>query len=99
MDTGVSSSIAKKIRVKVKPGSKVERIFFDDQDILNIAIKERPIEGKANKEVIKKLSKIFSIPASEIELKAGQKSKIKTFVIMNEMTEIELNEKLKEYRT
>lgn len=95
----MSSSTAKKqIRVKVKPGSKVEKIFFDDQEILNIAIKERPIEGKANKEVIKKLSKILSIAVRDIELKSGQKSKIKTFVILNEITIEEINNKLNEYK-
>ncbi len=42
-----------------------------------IGIESKPVKGEANKEIIKKLSKHFQVPASSIQIKSGHKSKQK----------------------
>lgn len=62
-----------------KPGSKVEKSVIGENGELILYIKERPVEGAANKGLIKVLSKLLSTPKSSIELKRGDKSKFKRF--------------------
>jgi uncharacterized protein (TIGR00251 family) len=64
------------IKIKVKTNAKIEKIVEND-DFLEISVKEPPIEGKANKRIIELLSKHFKIPKNKIEIKKGLKSKIK----------------------
>ena len=88
-----------KIQIKVKPGSKIEKHFFDEQDILNLAIKERPVDGKANQDVIKTFCRIFSISRSSVEIKSGLKSRLKTLLIQGESEMIrQLEVKLSEVK-
>lgn len=63
---------------------------MDDQQVLNIAIKQRPIEGKANIELIKFLSKYFKLPRSAFEIKSGQKGRLKTLRIIEDEQQLEL---------
>jgi uncharacterized protein YggU (UPF0235/DUF167 family) len=46
-------------------------------DQICIGIKSKPIKGEANKEIIKKIAKHFSIPTAVIQIKSGHKSKEK----------------------
>ena len=50
---------------------------------ITIGIKSKPVKGKANLEIIKKLSKHFDIPSNNIRIKSGHKSKDKTVEILN----------------
>ncbi|MEO2220718.1 MAG: DUF167 domain-containing protein [Nitrosopumilus sp.] len=51
----------------------------DDQ--IDIGIKSNPIKGEANKEIIKKIAKYFSISTGTIQIKSGHKSKEKIIEI------------------
>jgi len=51
----------------------------DDQ--INIGIKSKPIKGEANKEIIRKVAKYFSISTGMIQIKSGHKSKEKIIKI------------------
>lgn len=42
-----------------------------------VGIKSKPIEGAANKEIIKKLARHFRISSANIAIKSGHKSKTK----------------------
>lgn len=42
---------------------------------ITIGLEAKPVKGEANKEIIKKLSKHFQIPASSIQIKSGHNSK------------------------
>ncbi len=54
---------------------KFHKDFLDiSENQITIGIKSKPVEGEANKEIIKKLSKHFQIPASSIQIKSGHKS-------------------------
>ncbi|HXG73838.1 MAG TPA: DUF167 domain-containing protein [Candidatus Nitrosotenuis sp.] len=44
---------------------------------ITIGIKSKPVQGAANKEIIKKLAKHFGVSSSCVSIKAGSRSKIK----------------------
>lgn len=60
-----------------KPGSKVEKLAVDESGNIKVFIKERAVDGAANKGLLKFLSKKFGLSQSSMILDKGQKSKIK----------------------
>lgn len=48
---------------------------------IRIGIRSKPIKGKANLEVIKKLSKHFRLPTNQIRIRRGHKSQTKIIEI------------------
>jgi len=80
------------INIKAQPNSSKNKIAgIYDEDKLKINIKAPAVEGAANKELIKFLSKEFKIPKSEIAIK-GETSKRKQVILpMNEKLELFLN--------
>jgi uncharacterized protein (TIGR00251 family) len=66
------------VRIKAQPNaSKSEFCEVYGEDAIKIRIKAPAVEGAANKELIKFLSKSFKVPKSDIIFKTGQNSKIK----------------------
>lgn len=70
-----------KFKIKVVANSKNNSIEFLD-DFIKIKIKERPIEGRANKAIVEYLSEILNVPKSKIQILNGDKSAIKTIQII-----------------
>ena len=70
-----------KFKVKVIASSKENSIEFLD-DVIKLKIKERAIEGKANKTVIEYLSDILDIPKSKISILLGERNSIKLIEII-----------------
>ncbi|MBU1117545.1 DUF167 domain-containing protein [Patescibacteria group bacterium] len=70
-----------KISVIVHPNSRNPRIEKDLVETLHVYVNQPPLEGKANKAVIKSLVKFLKIKKSEIVLIRGEKSKNKVFEI------------------
>ena len=69
------------LRIKAQPASsKNEFCDMYGEDALKVRIKAPAVEGAANKELIKFLSKSFKVPKSDIIFKSGQQSKIKRVV-------------------
>lgn len=67
------------LRIKAQPNaSKSEFCEPYGDEAIKIRIKAPAVEGAANKELVKFLSKSFKVPKSEIIFKTGQTSKIKT---------------------
>ena len=65
-------------KIKAQPNSSINKIAgIYDEESIKINIKAPAVEGAANKELIKFLSKQFKIPKNEIEIK-GETSKRKT---------------------
>ncbi|OUR98504.1 hypothetical protein A9Q84_03580 [Halobacteriovorax marinus] len=64
-----------------KPGAKVEKLLLGPSGEIILYIKEKPIAGAANKGFTKKLAKKFGVPASNVEMIGGGKSKFKRFAI------------------
>ncbi|MEB3830166.1 DUF167 domain-containing protein [Phormidium sp. CCY1219] len=65
------------LNVKVKPNSKQQNISEEPDGTLTIRLKSPPVDGKANAELIKLLSKRFNVPKSQITIKSGLSSKNK----------------------
>ncbi|WP_024787236.1 MULTISPECIES: DUF167 domain-containing protein [unclassified Lebetimonas] len=82
------------IYVKAQPNSsknKIAGLYGDDS--LKINIKAPAVEGAANKELVKFLSKTFKIPKSDIIIK-GETSKRKQIILP---LNVKIKEFLKEY--
>jgi len=57
---------------------KFHKDFLEiEENQITIGIDSKPVKGEANKEIIKKLSRHFQTPTSNIQIKSGQKSKRK----------------------
>lgn len=71
----------KKVKVKVKPNSKQEKITEQEDGSLTVNLKSPPVDGKANEELIKLLAKKFQVPKSSIRIKSGLSSRQKVIEI------------------
>ena len=63
---------------------KFNKDFIDvdeENKVITIGIRSKPVKGKANKEVVKKIAKYFDISSSNVEIVAGQRSKTKIIEI------------------
>ncbi|MFC1810610.1 DUF167 domain-containing protein [Patescibacteria group bacterium] len=70
------------LRIKVQPKSKESAIGDLMEDgTLKVRVKAAPEKGKANKEVIKLLSKKYSVRKSEVEIVSGKTDQIKLIKI------------------
>ncbi len=79
------------LKIKAQPAaSKNEFAGLYGVEAIKIRIKAPAVEGAANKELIKFLSKQFKIPKSSIIFKSGQNSKIK-------ILSFSMNERFKEW--
>lgn len=69
-----------KFKIKVVANSKNNSIEFCEE-FIKIKIKQRAIEGKANKAIIEYLSELLPYSKSQIAIINGEKSSIKTIQI------------------
>jgi Uncharacterized conserved protein len=84
------------IGVRLKPGSKQEKIILIDEREICIAVTAPPIDGKANKALIKFLARVLDVPQSTLDIHRGQTSRIK-LVEISGMTKEEAFGKIKEF--
>lgn len=59
------------LSIKVKPGSKVDQIFYDAAGLLNVKIKAPAQEGKANAYLIEFLAKRLGVAKANVTVVAG----------------------------
>jgi len=76
--------------IKAQPGASQNKIVGLLGDALKIAIAAPAVEGAANKELVKFLSKTFKVPKSSIEFVGGETSKQKRL-------RLPLNEKIEAF--
>ncbi len=66
------------LRIKAQPGaSRSEFADLYGEDTIKVRIKAAAVEGAANKELVKFLSKSFKVPKSTIVFQGGETSKTK----------------------
>lgn len=75
-----------KITVHVKPGSRKESIdwvenLFSEKTLV-VKIREKPVDGEANKWLIEALSEFFDVPKSRITILHGHTSREKVVEIV-----------------
>ncbi|MHA2473991.1 MAG: DUF167 domain-containing protein [Promethearchaeota archaeon] len=61
------------LHVKIKPNAKFQKCI-DDGDYLTIFIRSKPIQNKANKELINLLKKKLKISANQVVILSGKKN-------------------------
>ncbi len=72
-----------KIRVKVHTNSKTKSIEKDIHGVFQVYTSQRPVEGKANEEIIKMIAKYFEVKPNKVFIESGKKSKEKIVEIVN----------------
>ena len=82
----VSTQQGIRLTIHVIPSAKQTLIALERDGSLTMRVHATPVKGKANREVVKFLSKKLRIPSSKIQLMAGVRSNVKTIEIigMNE---------------
>jgi hypothetical protein len=70
-----------KIYVRVIPGAKVEQIQESFDGNIKMWVKGKPIEGEANRALIKLLAKHFKVAQSSIKIVNGLKNRKKVIEI------------------
>ena len=78
------------VSVKVQPNASRDRVVGEHGDQLKIAVTVAPEKGKANKSVIKVLSRLLGVKSSDIEILSGETSRDKKVLIRN-ISEEEFN--------
>lgn len=72
-----------KICVTAKPNSKHPRIEKISETEFVVAVKEPPVQGKANRAIVQALSEYFNVPAAHIRFISGFTSRHKIVEIQN----------------
>ena len=66
-----------RIRVKVIPRSSKNEIVGKENDLYKVKITAPPADGKANKALLQLLAKKLGLPAKNVEIVSGERSRIK----------------------
>ena len=69
------------IRVKVIPRSSKNEIVGKENHVFKMKITAPPAEGKANKALQQLLAKRLGVPARDVEIVSGERSRIKSIRI------------------
>lgn len=70
-----------KIKLKVKPYSRQQKIDRAADESLIVYLKSPPIDGKANQELIKLLAEYYQVTKAQIKIKSGFSAKHKIIEI------------------
>lgn len=71
------------ISIKANPGSAKSQVkSIMDNGVIKIDVAAAPEKGKANKELIKFLSKEFCVSKNNIEIRSGESDKLKSVKII-----------------
>lgn len=69
------------ISLYIQPNASKTEVIGEHNGLLKIKIKAPPVDGKANEEVLRFLSKALNISRSEIEILKGDKSREKKVLV------------------
>ena len=69
--------------VRVIPRSSTTEIVGEHDDALKIKLKSPPVDGAANEELIRFLSKLLAIPKASIDIVSGKTSRSKRIRVSN----------------
>lgn len=70
-----------KIFVKAKPNAKEEEVLKVDENHFVVAVKEPPVNGKANRAIEKVIAEYFNVPPSRVSIISGRVSRQKIIEI------------------
>jgi len=69
------------IRLHIQPKASKSRIVGIHDGCLKIAVTAPPVEGKANKAVVKFLADLLGVPVRDVTVKSGAQSRRKLVVV------------------
>lgn len=69
------------VMVYVQPKAKRNTIVGLYNNCLKLSVTSPPVDGKANKEVVQLLSKLFNVPKTKIIIKRGAHSRTKQIIV------------------
>lgn len=84
------------LKILAKPGANQNSVTDISNEGIGIKIAAAPVDGEANSELIKFISKLFGIRKSDINLDKGSKSRSKILKISGGITKETILEKLQE---
>lgn len=70
------------IKVKAFPGSKIEEIIKKSENSFDVKVKEKPVQGQANRAIIAVLADYFKISKNKVRLIKGFRERNKIFEIL-----------------
>lgn len=71
-----------KVSVIAHPNAKRLRTERDLLNVLHVYVNQPPLDGKANKAIVKALARYFNVKKGNVILLSGEKSKNKLFEII-----------------
>ncbi|MFA5801949.1 MAG: DUF167 domain-containing protein [Thermoleophilia bacterium] len=69
------------LAVRVVPGAKKSKITGEAGGLLKVRLNAPPVEGKANRELLKLLARELDLKKSQVVLARGDKSREKTVLL------------------
>jgi hypothetical protein len=66
-----------RLKVRVTPNARKNGVVSWTEDEIRLKIKAPAVKGKANAALIEYLSELTGVPRAKIQLKSGEKSRIK----------------------
>lgn len=78
------------LKIHAKPGSKQNSITDVSSDAVGVQIAAPPVDGEANTELVKYISKVLRLRKSDVSVDRGSKSREKTILIHKDAA-IDLN--------
>lgn len=75
---------SRKFQVRVKPKASKNEVLGWKDGVLHLQVKAPPVDGAANKGLIKLLSGYFGVPPASVEIIGGKKSRLKLVKISSE---------------
>lgn len=82
------------LRIRLNPGSSRASCWRDAQHGIVCAVREQPVDGKANKALIALLSELLGTPKSSIDIVGGFTTRYKTVVIATNRTKEAIEQQL-----
>ena len=70
-----------RISVTAKPRAHEEKVEYVDETHYVVAVREPPVEGRANAAIVKALAAHFSVPSSRVRIISGYTSRMKIIEI------------------
>lgn len=77
------------IRIHAKPGAKQNSITDVSTEAIGVQIAAPPVDGEANTELIKFISKVLQVRKSDLNLDRGSKSREKTLLLAKNTIEMD----------
>lgn len=77
------------LRIHAKPGAKQNAITDVSSEAVGVQIAAPPIDGEANTELIKFMSKVLQVRKSDLSLDRGSKSREKTLLLAKNTIDVD----------